>query len=329
MIELLRLAAGIAVDTVTYLMAWWAVPVWALAGTVALQRLSRGWPLERWAGSQGTFRRLAGAFLLAVAHPWGRDHVRRSLEGLGRRPGATAVYLAAGHGLTLYYLALLGPLLGKDVLLSHVLGMLVFAGFAAAFAALLGLGRDPGPAARSVEKPSATRGAAAAVDGFGTDGDRQGWSSLLRGEGGRFLGWSLWGLAVGGLVGAAGLASPGLHLVDLLPGEGLTRQIVHAGIGLAAAPAVFMGPVATLFAGTYLWKVGLAHAGLVAFFCAATLSPPRLRLYREVWGSGRTRRWALALALAALCAGLVVAVLFGVTGLEIRYKLVPGQLWRP
>lgn len=329
MIELLRLAAGLAADTVTYLMAWWAVPVWALAGTIAVQRFSRGWPLERWAGSQGVFRRLAGAFLLAVTRPWGRDDVRRSLEGLERRPDATAVYLAGSHGLTLYYLVLLGPLLGKDVLLSHVLGMLVFAGLAAAFAVLLGLGRDPAPAARPVDESPDTYGAAAAVDGFGTDGDRQGWSSLLRGEGGRFLGWSLWGLAVGGLVGAAGLASPGLHLVDLLPGDGITRQVVHAGVGLAAAPAAFMGPVATLFAGTYLWKVGLAHAGLVAFFCAATLSPLRLRLYREVWGSGRTGRWVLALAFAALCAGLVVAVFFGVTDLEIRYKLVPGQLWRP
>lgn len=90
-----------------------------------------------------------------------------------------------------------------------------------------------------------------------------------------------------------------------------------------------MWPVATLFAGTFLWKIGLAQAGLVAFFCAATISPHRLSLYREAWGTGRTVRRALALALGAVTAGLVVAVLFGFTGLEIRYKLVPGQLWTP
>ncbi len=331
MMELLRLAAGVAVDTVAYLLAWWAVPVWALAGTIVLQRLARGWPLERWAHSEGTSRRLAGAFLLAVARPFGRSDLRRYLRLLEGRPGSTAVYLAAGHGLTLYYLALLGPLLGKDVLLSHMVGMLAFAGLATALAVLFRAGGAPASEAgtdRKASEPGEAIGLESG-DASGADDIRWKWRSLAAGEGGRFLGWSLWGLAVGGLVGAAGLASPGLHLVDLLPGEGLVRQVVHGVAGLLAAPASLMGPVATLFAGTFLWKIGLAHAGLVAFFCAATLIPQRIRLYREVWGGGRTTRWVLALAVAALAAGLVVAVLFGLTGLEIRYKLVPAQLWYP
>lgn len=329
MIEFLRLAAGVAADTVTYLLAWWAVPVWALAGTIVLQRLARDWPLERRARSEGAVRRLTGAFLLAVARPFGRSDLRRNLRRLQGRPGGTAVYLTAGHGLTLYYLVLLGPLLGKDVLLSHVVGMLVFAGLATALTALF---RGGGPPARDAEegrRSSGPREVDAAADPPGADDGRWAWRSLAVGETSRFLGWSLWGLAVGGLVGAAGLASPGLHLVGLLPGEGLVRQVVHGVAGLLAAPASLMGPVATLFAGTFLWKVGLAHAGLVAFFCAATLSPQRVRLYREVWGGGRTMRWVLALAVGALAAGLVVALLFGFTGLEIRYKLVPAQLWRP
>lgn len=95
------------------------------------------------------------------------------------------------------------------------------------------------------------------------------------------------------------------------------------------APVTFMWPVATLFVGTYLWKIGLAHAGLVTFFCAATLAPQRLRLYGNLWGADRTARWVGALALAALAAGLAVAVLLGLVGPEIRYKLTPEQLWRP
>ncbi len=331
MVDFLLTAAGVAADTVTYLVAWWGLPVWALAGTVVLQRVARAWPLEGWAQAESAPRRLSGAFLLAVARPFGRTDVRLTLRQLGHRPGATAVYLAAGHGLTLYYFLLLGPLLGKDVLLSHAVGMSAFAGLAAGLMELLGPGGEVAPVGGTGPGPSGS-GDAPGGDppgAAGADDGRWRWRSLALGEGGRFLGWSLWGLAVGGLVGAAGLAAPGLHLVDLLPGTGLARQAVHAVAGVLAAVVTFVWPVAALFVGTFLWKAGLAHAGLVAFFCAATLAPQRLRLYREVWGAGRTVRWTAALALAALAAGLLVAVLFGLGGLEIRYKLVPGQLWRP
>lgn len=321
MIEYFLSAVSVAADTAAYLMAWWGVPGWALAGAVVLQRLSRDWPLERWARSGETSRRLAGAFLLAVVRPFGRSDVRRNLEGLDDQPGATATYLTAGHGLTLYYFVLLGPLLGKDVLLAHVMGMVVFAGLAAALFRSQRLGGE-----RTVvgANPGSSDPSTAAVDDSGHSG-----LFLIIDEGGRFLGWSLWGLVVGGLIGAAGLASPSLLLTDLLPGQGLARQIVHASVGLLAAPLTFMWPVATLFAGTFLWKIGLAQAGLVAFFCAATLSPQRLRLYREVWGTKRTARRAVALAMAAVMAGLFVALLFGAAGLEIHYKLTPEQLWRP
>lgn len=317
MIEFFRTAVGIAWDTVTYLMAWWAVPVWAVAGTVVLQRVAAGWPLERWSRSGTTAGRLAGAFLLAVARPFGRSEVRRNLERLDVQPGATAVYLVAGHGLTLYYFALLGPLLGKDVLLSHVIGMAIFVVLGAVtFRVFDELARN-GSGEGEGESPP-----------VGPDGGPRGWRQLLIGESARFVGWSLWGLVAGGLIGAAGLASS-VFLVDLLPGEGALRQLVHAVVGLLAAPLSLMWPVATLFAGTFLWKIGLAQAGLIAFFCAATISPHRLSLYREAWGTERTARRALGLALSAVAAGLVVAALFAFTGLEIRYKLVPGQLWTP
>lgn len=336
----LALAAEQAIDTVTYLMAWWGVPVWAFLAAVLLLDAGRRWPAEEWVRSEDAARRIAGAFLLAVARPFGREQVRRTLARSEGRPGTTAVYLAAGHCLTLYYFFLLGPLLGKDVLLSHVLGVAMFVLFAAALARLFGAsgaaatagarGDVPGPpesggageARPDDSTPEGTRADAG-------DADRPSLLQLALGEGTRFGGWALWGLAVGGAVGAAGLTDPSLHLTELLPGRGLGRQAVHAVAGLLAAPLTFMWPVATLFAGTFLWKVGLAHAGLVAFFCAATVSPQRIRLYRRAWGPNGARRWAAALGLAAAAAGLVVAVLFGLTGLDIRYKLTPVQMWTP
>lgn len=316
MIELLRAAAGVAADTVAYLMAWWAVPVWALAASVLLQWWSARQPLETWARSDGAVRRTAGAFLLAVARPLDRESVRRSLLLLDGRPWGTAVYMTAGHGLTVYYFFLLGPLLGKDVLLSHVVGGIVFAGFAAAAARALGLSEPTGEGSRAV---GGERGAP------GTSG----LPALGLRELARFGGWAGWGLLVGAVIGAAGLSNPSLLLVELPLGEGLVRQLGHAGLGVATAVATFMWPVSTLFAGTYLWKIGLAHAGLVAFFYGATVAPQRVRLYRRVWGGTQAGRWTLVLASAAVAAGLATAVLYGFTGLDIHYKLVPGQLWRP
>ena len=316
MAEFLALALRVAGDTVSYLMAWWAVPVWALAASVLLQWWGARLPLETWVRSGKAPRRAAGAFLLAVTRSLDRESVRRTLGLLEGRTLGTAVYLTAGHGLTVYYFLLLGPLLGKDVLLSHVVGGIAFAGVAAAGARAFGLASLPSGGSR----PSAAKVGATAPDGLGAIGLR---------EVVRFGSWAGWGLVVGAVIGAAGLSNPSLLLVELPLGQGLLRQLVHAGLGAAAAVATFMWPVSTLFAGTYLWKVGLAHAGLVAFFYGATVAPQRVRLYRQVWDEPRALGWTLVLAAAAVAAGLVTAVLFGLAGLDIHYRLVPAQLWRP
>lgn len=316
MAEFLKLVLQVAVDTVTYLMAWWAVPLWAVAASVLLQWWGTRLPLKSWVRSESIPRRTAGAFLLAAARPLGRESVRRNLGLLEGRPWGTAIYLTAGHGLTVYYFFLMGPLLGKDVLLSHVVGGIAFAGFAAAGARAIGLA---GP----------SDGAARPSDGESGTPEAQSLREIGRREVVRFGGWAGWGLLVGAVIGAAGLSHPSLLLVELPLGEGLVRQLTHAGLGAAAAVATFIWPVSTLFAGTYLWKVGLAHAGLVAFFYGATVAPQRVRIYRRVWGEAPARKWILALATAAVAAGLVTAVLFGLTGLDIHYKLVPAQLWSP
>ena len=85
-------------------------------------------------------------------------------------------------------------------------------------------------------------------------------------------------------------------------------------------------PVANLFVGTYLWKIGLAHAGIVSFFYASTVSPQRVLLYSRIMGKRATARFVPALALAALLAGVATALLFRLSGLTIHYKLIPAQL---
>ena len=87
-----------------------------------------------------------------------------------------------------------------------------------------------------------------------------------------------------------------------------------------------MSPVANLFAGTYVWKVGIAHAGLVSFFFGNLISWPRVRLYQRTLGHRQGTVFALVLALAALAAGLLVAFFFHFTGLSIHYKLIVQQM---
>lgn len=303
--DLLALALEIARDTVDYLLwGWWLLPVWALAARVGLFAVSRP---ARWrADATGPVpRRLAAAALLGFARPVSRTELSENLAALGGAPLPTALYLAAGHGLTVYYLFLLGPLLGKDVLLSHLLGGALFVILAAVFARALGVGSE-----RAERRP----------------GRDEGWAKAGVGEAGRFLARAGWGLALGGLVGAWGLLRPGLEPA-LLVGSPVGAQATNALLGVAVSFTAGMAPVANLFLGTYLWKAGLAHAGLVAFFWASPASPQRVLLYRRLWGSRRAGCWSAALLLSALGSGLLTALLFRLAGWTIHYKLIPEQLW--
>jgi hypothetical protein len=87
-----------------------------------------------------------------------------------------------------------------------------------------------------------------------------------------------------------------------------------------------MSPVANLFVGTYVWKVGIAHAGLVSFFFGSLISWPRVRLYQKALGHRQGTVFAVVLALAAIAAGFLVALFFHFAGLSIHYKLVAQQM---
>jgi hypothetical protein len=136
----------------------------------------------------------------------------------------------------------------------------------------------------------------------------------------------VYGLLLGGFVAAWGLSRAHVAPAALF-GGGLTTQAVNAGIGLSVSFLTWMNPVANLFVGTYLWKVGIAHAGMLSFFLASLVSWPRVRLYRQALGRRQGVRLAAVLALAALAAGLLVALLFRLAGLSIRYKLMAEQMF--
>lgn len=330
MTVLFGLAWRVAADTAAYLFAYWLVPVWAWLATAALLALGRRVRPARWVGSGGGSRRLASAAALGLLRPYDRRGIRAGLERLrGEDALPVAAYLTSSHALTPYYLLLMGPLLGKDVLLSHLIGALFFVPAAAGLATLLGApggARAGGGAGAPEGAGAAARGGNPVAEPAGREGSDGGWLRPTGRELGRFLGYGAWGLALGSLIGAAGLAHPSLLLSGLPAGPAPT-QAVHAALGALLAPATLVWPVANLFVGTYLWKVGLAHAGLVAFFYATTASPQRIRLYLDVWGRRRALRWTAALLGGAVVAGLATAFLYGLTDLGINYKLSPEQMW--
>lgn len=299
--DFLAVAAQTAVQTAGYLFAYAHVLVLAPLAHLTLVALAPG---RRWADRQGG----AGGPLLAAALGLSEPLSRRAFEANLARLGAPrdgAVYLAASHGLTAYSWVLLGPLLGKDFLISHVLGVTLFATFAAGLVWLFRV-----PRAGSEPAPPPPGGPA-----------RRLISGLLR-----YAGLAALGLGLGGLVAAWGFSSGAWAPAEFGSGGLLTQAgnaILGVGLALLGVP-----PVANLFVGTYLWKVGLAHAGIVAFLCAGAAAPTRWPLYARRFGRPGARRLVAALLVAALLAGLVTAGLFAVAGVEIRYKLIPQQMWQ-
>lgn len=328
MTELLALSWEVARDTAAYLFAFWLVPVWAFLAQVALLRIGARWRAGPWLESTSPWRRGLGAAALGVLRPFWRPALARNLRSLAGRPAEIVIYLAASHALTVYYFFLMGPLLGKDVLLSHVVGGLLFVLFGASLAAWW-LEADRPPAEAAPGDGVVGRGGRTEI-GPGEEGwndeERPGLFALAGGELGRVGAMAVYGLALGALVGGWGLTAPGFVPAEI-PGPAAAVQGLNALLGLGAAVVAWMWPVGTLFLGTYLWKVGLAHAGLVAFFYACAVSPQRVRLYARVLGPRRAVRLSAALAVAALLAGLATALLFGLSSLEIRYKLTPAQMW--
>lgn len=135
--ELLAGAWQIANQTASYLLAYLGVLVLAPVAHLALVALDparRGWLGERLG--------IPGAAAAAFTRPLSRRSLEKGLR-LAAGPAATVSYLTVFHALTASYWILLGPLLGKDFLLSHVAGLALFGLFAAVLARLLGVHPAP------------------------------------------------------------------------------------------------------------------------------------------------------------------------------------------
>ena len=276
-------------------------------------------PPERWlpmiCGHSGLAPVLAAAGLGFTTSP-GRQAIERNfsrLVAVKAPPTTLATYLICSHGLTVYYLLMLGPLLGKDVLLSHILGgvtIIIVAGlcFRPVFRKTFRISElvvDVDLAPPPLRLARIVRVVRSELRAVG----------LL----------SFYGLLLGGVIAAWGL-SPWHIAPAAFFGGGLAAQGINTILGLVVSFLTWMSPVANLFVGTYVWKVGIAHAGLVSFFFGNLISWPRVRLYQRTLGHSQGTVFALVLALAAIAAGLLVAFFFHFTGLSIHYKLIPEQL---
>lgn len=325
-VEFVLLVGRSAWDTLTYLFAYWGVPAWGLGGATAMTVLD---PATRWPGwfrIGGRGRPLLGALLLGAAtHPWHPHWRQRLSASAGGGPFRLAVFLGASHGLTAWFFFLIGPLLGKDVLLSHLAGIGTFAIVGGSILHATGWSRRLGA--------DASDAVSRAVPG---DVERPGRGEVapgplrplraLRSESRGALAAAAYGLVLGSVVAAWGLGSPDLVPAEIA-GAHWASQTINAVAAVLLAGLLGVPPVGNLFLGTYLWKVGLAHAGLIAFFAAAPLSPVRLRSYRDLFGRRDGLRLGAVIAASALAAGVVTALFWGLLPLEIRYKLIPDQMW--
>lgn len=307
-------ALGMAWATLHYIVAYRFAIGFAFFFSTILQLL----PTKRWLLAihrrSGPAPTLAAAGLGLTTSP-GHKAIEENFERLvatGASPTALVAYLVSSHGFTVYYLLMLGPLLGKDVLLSHILGgVMVF--IVASLCLRLVFGKAGKPAATvdsAVVQPTLQQDKMACTVGLEL------WVAGSR---------SLYGLLLGGLIAAWGL-SPWHVAPATLYGSGLAAQSFNAVLGLGVSFLIWMSPVANLFVGTYVWKVGIAHAGLVSFFFGSLVSWPRVRLYQKALGDRQGEVFAIVLALAAIAAGLLVALLFYFTGLSINYKLIAQQM---
>ncbi len=294
-------AAGYAWGTFSYLVGYRLVIGLAPVVSVLAQRLLR---TERVLGA--TSPRWWRAFLLGIATSPRTSAIRPRLGTLrARTPRAPALaaLLVGVHFLTPYHLLLVGPLLGKDVLLSHLIGTALCFAIVASTWRSAGDPRHPGG-------PEARDEAVARL-------------ALLElaGTGLQVVG----GLVLAGVVGAWGLSPARVELATLF-GGGLLAQVANAAVGTLLGAASCLPPVANLLVATYLWKTGIAHAGLVSFVLTSGATLTRRRLYRATLGDQEGSKLWWAFLAAAVLAGIGTAVVFRALGLTIRYRLIREQL---
>ena len=287
--ELVASALQNAVSTARYLLAYNYVLVLAPMAHVLFVVFGSARHGER--SERGWF----SALISGLAAPLSGVRLGRNLGAFGT-PSAAIVYLCVAHTLTASFWILLGPLLGKDFLLSHVIGMALFVGCAVVFLRFSGISfEEAGP-----EEPPREEGTA----------------RIALFEGLRVVSYMGLGLVLGGVIAAWGFSRASWAPAEVGNG-GFETQLVSGVIGVLLG-LLGVPPVANLVVATYLWKTGLAQAGIVAYFCAATAAPSRWALYSRSFGSRGAGLVVVLLLAATLLAGMGTALIFGLLDGDIR-----------
>lgn len=264
----------------------------------------------------GSLKGVAAALGLGIASSPTKQNLSSCLERLAQADCGiweVVVYLTATHALLVYYFALLGPLLGKEFVLGHLIGAAAFVLSAAALLRFFDA-RFTAPVIGSAPQVAAA-----------SQGSLRGLGAAALSDIRALAFPTAYGLLLGGLLSALGLMKAWV-VPATIGGGGLISQAINAMAGLLFSFVTFMSPVGNLFVATYLWKTGIAQAGLVSFIYAGLVSPQRVRLYVRVLGRKEGLHVSYSFALAAMVAGVATAMAFAALGLGIRYKLVPQQL---
>ncbi|MFQ5882597.1 MAG: hypothetical protein ACE5I9_09020 [Candidatus Methylomirabilales bacterium] len=299
--------------------------IWVFLGAVAVHSLT--FRPSRLRGLQGgSSGRLRGIFTPLVVGAGCTSHaaftrIAQALIDAGRWRDFLA-FIGGAHYL-LFYVFLLSPLLGKEFLLAYIIGVVVFLGVFITLGSQLkrsDVSPIPSPQAdlthfaipRSKAKaPLPFRLAEQAIRLIGREVAGSWWRLL-------------YGFLAAGFLAAVAI-QPSWVFPVTLTGGGWQGQFLNALMGIGTGLLSFAPPIANILIGTYLWRGGIALAGLVAFWFTAAAAPHRIWYYRRMLG------WRLALLLAgivllaAILSGLTVAGIFGLLQIKIKYQYAIAQ----
>lgn len=279
--EFISTAVSLASATFMYLLAYRFVIGLAPISSVLAQVALRFRPGLAGAASPWPWALLRGAATSPGAAAIAPELCLFTVRG--QSPISIVAFRVGTHFLTPHYLLLIGPLLGKDALLSHLIAaMLCFVGTA-------GLWRPP--AISHIERGADAPRSIGRLAG----------AELIHVVPQIFL-----GIVVGRALAAWGLSPAHVALAALL-GGGIAAQAGSALAGTVLGVVSCLPPVASLFVATDLWKTGIAQAGLVSFVLASAATLMRRRQDRAILGDHGGEQLLRTLLLVGALAGIATA----------------------
>jgi uncharacterized membrane protein YraQ (UPF0718 family)/YHS domain-containing protein len=98
-------------------------------------------------------------------------------------------------------------------------------------------------------------------------------------------------------------------------GHGWITSVENAIVGPLIAVISFVCSIGNVPLAAALWKGGISFGGVVSFIFADLITLPLLLIYRRYWGWRTTLRILIAFWSVMTAGGLIVEVIFGLTGL--------------